>query len=96
MVTEHQEDTTRSTDSESDPLSIVCRTKLLSDDPESNDAFGPHQRIAQAIAGLILPGDAKGLAIGLEGIWGSGKRRSFRLTPRYARTCRSGSSIGLE
>lgn len=58
----------------------LCRTITLTDEPEENDAFsGPHQRIADAIAELIKPPDAKGISIGVEGSWGSGKSTVARL-----------------
>ena len=57
-----------------------CRTITLTDEPEETDAFsGPHQRIAQAVADLIQPPDAKGIAIGIEGSWGSGKSTVARM-----------------
>jgi Cdc6-like AAA superfamily ATPase len=58
----------------------VCRTVILTDEPEEIDAFsGPHQRVAHAIAKLIQPKDAEGIAIGIEGSWGSGKSTVARL-----------------
>ena len=59
----------------------VCRTVTLPDEPQETDGFkkGPHQRIANAIAGLIQPRDAKGIAIGIEGSWGSGKSTVGRI-----------------
>ena len=61
----------------------LCRTVILTDEPEQNDAFsGPHQRIAEAIAGLIQAPDAKGISIGVEGSWGSGKSTVARLLTR--------------
>lgn len=63
--------------------STQCRTVTLTDEPEENDAFsGPHQRIADALAGLIQPTDAKGISIGVEGSWGSGKSTVARLLTR--------------
>ncbi len=51
-----------------------CRTILLEDSPAENDAFGPHQRVADAIVELVSsPEELGGKAIGLEGGWGSGK-----------------------
>ncbi|HWP92515.1 MAG TPA: P-loop NTPase fold protein [Thermodesulfobacteriota bacterium] len=49
-----------------------CRTRILSDLPAEADAFGSHQRVAQAIATLIREEDG-GKAIALTGSWGSGK-----------------------
>ncbi len=58
----------------------ACRTVTLTDEPEDSDAFsGPHQRVADAVAGLIEPATAKGISIGLEGSWGSGKTTVARL-----------------
>ena len=59
----------------------VCRTITLTDEPQETDGFkgGPHQRIAKAIAGLIQPPEAKGIAIGIEGSWGSGKSTVGRI-----------------
>lgn len=60
-----------------------CRTVTLTDEPEENDAFsGPHQRIADALTGLIQPADAQGISIGIEGSWGSGKSTVARLLTR--------------
>lgn len=56
----------------------VCRTRLLSDLPADDDAFGSHQSIAQAIAGLVNEEDG-GKAIALTGSWGSGKSTIVRL-----------------
>ncbi|QDU94100.1 P-loop NTPase fold protein [Lignipirellula cremea] len=50
-----------------------CPTFLIEDTPASEDAFGPHQRIADAIADLIESSEAGGKVIGLEGGWGAGK-----------------------
>ena len=49
-----------------------CRTLLLSDSPATDDAFGPHDRLAQTIADLV-GSDQAGTTIALEGGWGSGK-----------------------
>jgi hypothetical protein len=35
---------------------VVCRTNLLSDEPAQTDAFGPHTRVAKAIAELVSGG----------------------------------------
>ena len=56
-----------------------CPTRLLSDEPASEDTFGgPHERLATAIADLIRNEDG-GKAIGLEGDWGAGKSTVVRL-----------------
>jgi|GEM_PF-1404026 len=49
-----------------------CRVHLLSDLPAESDAFGPHGRIARAIANLIREEEG-GKTIALTGSWGSGK-----------------------
>jgi hypothetical protein len=48
------------------------RVNLVSDAPAEVDAFGPHQRLANAIVDLIQREDG-GRTIALEGGWGSGK-----------------------
>lgn len=50
----------------------TCPTRLISDLPAEEDAFGPHDRLATAIADLIRSEDG-GRTIALEGGWGSGK-----------------------
>ena len=55
-----------------------CPTRLLDDLPADHDAFGPHQRIAKAIADLIK-NEKSGKAIALVGPWGSGKSTIVRL-----------------
>ena len=50
----------------------TCPTRLISDLPAEEDAFGPHDRLATAIADLIRSEDG-GRTIALEGDWGSGK-----------------------
>jgi hypothetical protein len=57
----------------------VCSTITLFDEPEEIDGFGSHRKVAQAIAALIEPDDAKGIGIGIEGPWGSGKSTVARL-----------------
>lgn len=64
----------------------VCRTVTLTDEPEKVDAFTSHQRIADAIADLIQPPDAKGISIGIEGSWGSGKSTVARLLVEKLKT----------
>lgn len=54
------------------------RIKLLSDVPAEADEFGPHQRLAEAIAHLVTS-EHGGKCIGLEGEWGSGKSTVIRL-----------------
>jgi energy-coupling factor transporter ATP-binding protein EcfA2 len=53
-------------------LKHKCPTRLLSDSPASEDAFGSHKRIAEAIAELVA-GEDGGKSIALTGPWGSGK-----------------------
>ncbi|MCH7685163.1 MAG: hypothetical protein IH899_00525, partial [Planctomycetes bacterium] len=50
-----------------------CPTFLIDDRPADEDAFGPHQRVADAIADLIESEEEGGKVIGLEGGWGAGK-----------------------
>jgi energy-coupling factor transporter ATP-binding protein EcfA2 len=49
-----------------------CITKILSDLPADEDAFGSHKRVAEAIANLICEEDG-GKAIALKGALGVGK-----------------------
>ena len=59
-----------------------CRTRLLSDEPTTEDTFGgPHKRLATAIVDLISKEDG-GKAIGLEGGWGAGKSTVVNLVSR--------------
>ena len=55
-----------------------CRTQLIPDTPAEVDAFGPHERVAKAIAELVRS-EAGGKMIGLEGGWGSGKSTAVNL-----------------
>lgn len=48
-----------------------CSTRTLSDLPADDDAFGGHERIADAIAEVVSEPGGKTIAI--EGDWGSGK-----------------------
>lgn len=57
------------------------KVKLLSDVPAKVDKFGPHQRLATAIAHLVTTEDG-GKCIGLEGGWGSGKSTVIQLLRR--------------
>lgn len=63
-----------------------CPTFLIEDKPSEIDSlakhgdFGPHSRVATAIASLIKnPKETGGKVIGLEGGWGSGKTTVIRL-----------------
>lgn len=70
-----------------------CRTCLLPDAPATEDEFGSHQRVAQAIADIINSKESTSVTrtacpcktqagvvcIGLEGGWGSGKSSVIRL-----------------
>jgi|GEM_PF-5361180 len=58
-----------------------CKTNLLSDVPASEDSFGAHSSVAEAIAGLIAEEDG-GISIGLQGTWGSGKSTVMNLIAR--------------
>ncbi|MBW2036404.1 MAG: hypothetical protein JRI41_02830 [Deltaproteobacteria bacterium] len=55
-----------------------CPTVLLDDLPAEHDAFGSHQRIAEAIANLIEI-EKGGKSIALIGPWGSGKSTVVKL-----------------
>jgi hypothetical protein len=56
------------------------RVRLLADTPAESDEFAAkaHERVASAIASLIVGGDG-GKVIGLEGLWGSGKSTVVQL-----------------
>jgi hypothetical protein len=56
-----------------------CRTFLISDSPSKTDNFNSHQRLADAIAELILSEKDGGKTIGIEGEWGSGKSTIINL-----------------
>ena len=58
------------------PNSVTVRT--LSDEPARSDAFGSHERVSEALAGVI-DAEAGGKAIALTGAWGSGKSTVIRL-----------------
>ncbi len=51
---------------------------MLSDLPTTKDEFGPHKRLANAIADLIVAEEG-GKAIALEGGWGSGKSSVIKM-----------------
>src|SRR5690349_233823 len=55
-----------------------CRTNLLHDLPADTDAFGSHQRVAEALAHIVTS-EIGGKAIALTGTWGSGKSTVIRL-----------------
>jgi predicted KAP-like P-loop ATPase len=55
-----------------------CPTHLIADTPAGLDAFRSHQRIANAIAGLIQTSPG-GKSIGLSGTWGAGKSTVVQL-----------------
>jgi len=57
---------------------ISPKVRLLPDLPADHDAFGPHGRVARAIADLIRE-EKGGKAIALTGSWGSGKSTVVRL-----------------
>jgi len=67
----------------SDSDNKICPTHLLSDDPSDIDELGgSHERVAHAIANLILSEDG-GKSIGLEGEWGTGKSTIIKLLNKY-------------
>ncbi len=53
-------------------------TKLIRDSPASSDSFGSHDRVANAISHMIN-NEEGGIAIALEGTWGSGKSTVVKL-----------------
>jgi hypothetical protein len=55
-----------------------CRTVLLDDSPADTDSFGPHGRVANAIADMIQT-SIGGRAVALEGTWGAGKSTVIQL-----------------
>jgi len=59
-----------------------CSTRLISDLPAEQDAFGPHEKVAKAIADLILNEDG-GKTIALRGGWGSGKSSVVNFLKRH-------------
>lgn len=59
-----------------------CPTRLLSDLPAMEDAFGPHNSLAAEIADLVQS-DEDGGAVALEGGWGSGKSTVVGLLKRH-------------
>ena len=59
---------------------LPCQTKLLPDNPGEADQFGPHIKIAKALAKMVLDPEMEGgIVIGIEGEWGSGKTTVIRL-----------------
>ena len=59
-----------------------CSTKLISDLPATEDAFGPHEQVARTLAELIQSPSEGGKTIALEGGWGSGKSTVVTLLKR--------------
>ena len=69
------------------------RTRLLSDEPATEDTFGgPHERLATAITDLICNEDG-GKAIGLEGGWGAGKSTVVKLVARKLKEDGTGNTL---
>jgi len=71
----------------------VCQTRLIEDIPSDEDQFassggvGPHERIAKAIADIVLsPEESGGKMIGLEGGWGSGKSTVVNLLKKQVQS----------
>jgi len=60
-----------------------CPTFLLSDDPTTEDPFGSHSRVAQALVALVQS-EAGGRSIALVGSWGSGKSSVVRIATTLA------------
>lgn len=56
----------------------ICRTKYLSDDPSEVDAFGGHNRIANALYDTILNEDGD-KSVAITGSWGSGKSTIIKI-----------------
>tara|TARA_R110002111_G_scaffold67833_2_gene110313 strand:+ start:22708 stop:26193 length:3486 start_codon:yes stop_codon:yes gene_type:complete len=57
------------------------KTKLIRDTPASSDSFGSHERVANAISHMVK-NENGGIAIALEGSWGSGKSTVVNLLDR--------------
>lgn len=55
-----------------------CPTFLVHDTPATDDSFGPHRKVAHAIAKLVTSEDG-GRSIGISGKWGSGKSTVINL-----------------
>ena len=55
-----------------------CPTTIVADLPTDKDAFGAHQRLAEALARLVRS-ESGGRVVGLSGRWGSGKSTVVRL-----------------
>lgn len=67
-------------------------TRLLRDEPAAVDSLGgAHERVALAIADLIR-GEDGGVAVGLEGGWGSGKSTVIRLLANDLKVNAAGST----
>ncbi len=66
-------------------------TRLLPDDPVDEDSFGsdetigPHHAVAKAIANTIRNEENSGMALALNGDWGSGKSSVIRMLKREVR-----------
>lgn len=60
------------------PSLVSCPTRLVDDAPAEIDAFGPHRRIAEAVAQLIRD-ERGGRAAAIIGRWGSGKSTVIQL-----------------
>ena len=65
---------------------------IVRDELPDEDAFGPHSRLASALADHILS-RSSGDTIGLEGDWGSGKSSTLHFLKKELETKAPGSSV---
>ncbi len=73
-----------------------CPTHFLPDDPASEDAFGSHKQVAEAILKLICDkASSPAHVIALEGSWGSGKSTVIRIFEHLAREKSNDAEIAV-